>query len=147
MANFYVPIEAVSEKPPSSVSSNVPRILRRRLALTHTSYKWLDIGINAGPLSTIDLTIGDNRGNGIVLSYETWRALMDRRADTVVLNAAECFVELFIVVSGIGSADDDVVEVGEGSIKTAKHSVHQLLKATRCRLHSWLQAIDCEEAA
>ncbi|XP_011706413.1 PREDICTED: uncharacterized protein LOC105461608, partial [Wasmannia auropunctata] len=61
--------------------SSVPRILRRRLALTHTSYKWLDIEINAGPLSTIDLTIGDNRGNGIVLSYETWRALMDRRAD------------------------------------------------------------------
>ncbi|KAL6254022.1 hypothetical protein P5V15_015878 [Pogonomyrmex californicus] len=46
------------------------RILRRRFALTSTAYKYLDIGINVGPASYVELRIGDNRGNQILLPYQ-----------------------------------------------------------------------------
>jgi hypothetical protein len=49
--------------------------------LTPTAYKYLDIGISAGPISFVELIIGDNRGNQIILHYEPWRALLQRHAD------------------------------------------------------------------
>lgn len=58
-----------------------PRILCRRFALTPTAYKYLDIGINAGPASSVDFILGDNRGNQLVLPHATWTALIERRAD------------------------------------------------------------------
>ncbi|KAL6256587.1 hypothetical protein P5V15_012698 [Pogonomyrmex californicus] len=41
-----------------------------RFALTSTAYKYLDIGINVGPVSYVELRIGDNRGNQILLPYQ-----------------------------------------------------------------------------
>jgi len=59
-----------------------PRILGRRFPLTLTSYKWIDVGITVGPVSCfVDLLLGDNKGNRIVLPYRTWRALIERRVD------------------------------------------------------------------
>ena len=57
------------------------RILGRRYALTPTAYKYLDIGINAGPMSSVDIHIGDNRGNRIILPHATWVTFIERRAD------------------------------------------------------------------
>ena len=49
--------------------------------MTPTAYKYLDIGISVGPISFVELAIGDNRGNQIILHYEPWRTLLQRRAD------------------------------------------------------------------
>lgn len=57
------------------------RILGRRYALTPTSYKYLDIGINVGAVSYVELILGDNRGNQIVLPFSTWNLLMRKQAD------------------------------------------------------------------
>jgi len=38
----------------------MPHILRRRFALTITSYKYLDINISVGPVSSVQIVIGDN---------------------------------------------------------------------------------------
>jgi len=56
-------------------------ILGRRYALTPTSYKYLDIGISVGAISYVELILGDNRGNQIVLPISTWNLLMPKRAD------------------------------------------------------------------
>ena len=58
-----------------------PRILGRRFALTSTAYKYLDIGISVGSATSVELVIGDNRGNQIILSRATWETFIDRRAD------------------------------------------------------------------
>ncbi|XP_071581349.1 uncharacterized protein [Temnothorax nylanderi] len=58
-----------------------PRILGRRFALTSTTYKFLDVGINAGPMSSVDILIGDNRGNRIILPHATWVTFIEKRAD------------------------------------------------------------------
>ncbi|EZA55664.1 hypothetical protein X777_04306 [Ooceraea biroi] len=57
------------------------RILGRRYALTATGYKYLEIGINVGPSSCIEIAIGDNRGNELILSLETWKGLYKQRLD------------------------------------------------------------------
>ena len=49
----------------------VVRILGRKYALTRTGYKFLEIGINVGPPSYVEIPIGDNRGNELILSIET----------------------------------------------------------------------------
>ncbi|XP_026827658.1 uncharacterized protein LOC113562423 [Ooceraea biroi] len=57
------------------------RILGRRYALTATGYKYLDIGINVGPPSYVEIAIGDHRGNELSLSLETWKGLYEQRWD------------------------------------------------------------------
>ncbi|XP_071648506.1 uncharacterized protein [Temnothorax longispinosus] len=57
-----------------------PRILGKRFALTSTAYKFLDVGINAGPMSSVDILIGDNRGNRIILPHSTWVTFIEKRA-------------------------------------------------------------------
>jgi len=32
-----------------------------------TSYKYVDVGISMGPISSVEIIIGDNRGNQILL--------------------------------------------------------------------------------
>ena len=47
--------------------------------MPHTRYKFLEIGINVGPPSYIEIAIGDNRGNKLILSIETWKELHEQR--------------------------------------------------------------------
>ncbi|XP_071576512.1 uncharacterized protein [Temnothorax nylanderi] len=55
------------------------RILGRRYALTATGYKFLEIGINVGPPSYVEIAVGDHRGKELLLSLETWKALYEQR--------------------------------------------------------------------
>ncbi|KAL6417115.1 hypothetical protein ACFW04_014678 [Cataglyphis niger] len=55
----------------SSETRRAVRILGRRYALTPTFYKYLEIGINVGAMSYVQLILGDNRGNQIVLSFKS----------------------------------------------------------------------------
>ncbi|EZA51546.1 hypothetical protein X777_09755 [Ooceraea biroi] len=57
------------------------RILGRRYALTATGYKYLDIGINVGPPSYVEIAIGDHRGNELILFLETWKGLYEQQWD------------------------------------------------------------------
>jgi len=42
----------------------------------------MDIAITVEPVSSsVELLIGDNRGNRIVLQYRTWKALIERCMD------------------------------------------------------------------
>ena len=45
---------------------HTPRILGRRF--TPTAYKYLDVGIVVGPVSFMEIAIGDNQGNNIIIS-------------------------------------------------------------------------------
>jgi len=58
-----------------------PHILGRRFALTATSYKYVDIGISMRPMSSVEIVIGDNRGNQIILLHATWEMFIERRAN------------------------------------------------------------------
>jgi len=45
------------------------------------SYKYLDIGTSVGPVSSVEIVIGDNRGNQIILLHATWEMFIERRAN------------------------------------------------------------------
>ncbi|KMQ91625.1 hypothetical protein RF55_8480 [Lasius niger] len=84
--NYYAPIEDIKiltcKKECDNASTHrAIRILGRRYALTPTSYKYLEIGISVGITSYVELALGDNRGNQIILPIETWKSQMQKRAD------------------------------------------------------------------
>jgi len=51
--------------------------LSRRYALTTTGYKYLEIGVNVGLQSYVEIIIGDNRGQEMSLSLEAWKSLCE----------------------------------------------------------------------
>ncbi|KAL6268065.1 hypothetical protein P5V15_001151 [Pogonomyrmex californicus] len=55
------------------------RLLTRRYTLTATGYKFLEIRINVGPPSYMEIALGDHRGQELILSLETWKALYKQR--------------------------------------------------------------------
>ncbi|XP_071579757.1 uncharacterized protein [Temnothorax nylanderi] len=83
--NYYVPIHDVEtqscENRCNSISleRRAVRILGRRYALTATGYKFLEIGINVGPPSYVEIAVGDHRGKELLLSLETWKGLYEQR--------------------------------------------------------------------
>ncbi|KAL6254068.1 hypothetical protein P5V15_014685 [Pogonomyrmex californicus] len=87
--NYYILTQQNEAYKSSNISSHNSlssepctfRILGRRFALTSTAYKYLDIGINVGPVSYVELRIGDNRGNQILLPYVMWKTLIEKRVD------------------------------------------------------------------
>lgn len=81
--NNYVPSR---DKTPSfenkcdiSSEHRAVRILGRRYALTATEFKFLEIGINVGPPSYVEIAIRDHRGKELILSLETWKGLCEQR--------------------------------------------------------------------
>ncbi|XP_039302813.1 uncharacterized protein LOC120357129 [Solenopsis invicta] len=62
-----------------STERRTARLLSRRYALTATSYKYLEIGINVGPPSYMEIAIGDHQGRELILSVETWKGLYEQR--------------------------------------------------------------------
>ncbi|KYN27420.1 hypothetical protein ALC57_03192 [Trachymyrmex cornetzi] len=78
--NYLVPFQN-NDKIPSFTKrcANAPvylavRILGRKYALTRTGYKFLEIDINVGPPSYVEIAIGDNRGNELWNSKgNAWR--------------------------------------------------------------------------
>ncbi|KAL6254304.1 hypothetical protein P5V15_014350 [Pogonomyrmex californicus] len=42
-------------------------------------YKYLEIGINVGPSSYVEIALGDHRGQELILSLETWKGLYEQR--------------------------------------------------------------------
>jgi len=55
------------------------RLLSRRYDLTNMGYKFLEIGINVGPSSYVEIALGDHRGHELSLSLETWKNLYEQR--------------------------------------------------------------------
>ena len=49
--------------------------------MTSTAYKYLNIGISVGPISFVEILIGDNRGNQMILPHATWTALFQKRME------------------------------------------------------------------
>jgi len=41
----------------------------------------MDVGISVGPISSVEIIIGDNRGNQIILLHATWEMFIERRAN------------------------------------------------------------------
>ena len=52
----------------------------RRYALTSVGSKYLEFGINVGPVTDVEIVLGDNRGNHLILPRRTWDTLVKRRA-------------------------------------------------------------------
>ncbi|EGI61411.1 hypothetical protein G5I_10319 [Acromyrmex echinatior] len=53
-------------------------LLNRRYDLTNTGYKfYLEIKINVGPPSYVEIALGDYRGHELSLSLETWKNLYE----------------------------------------------------------------------
>ncbi|XP_011707609.1 PREDICTED: uncharacterized protein LOC105462604 [Wasmannia auropunctata] len=83
--NYYVPLkDEVIERPIASHISETPRILGRRFALTSTNFKYLDIGISVGSISYVEILIGDNRGNHIILFHGMWKIVICKKLDKLI---------------------------------------------------------------
>jgi len=41
----------------------------------------MDIGISVRPASSVEIVIGDNRGNQIILPHATWKTFITRRTN------------------------------------------------------------------
>ena len=64
-----------------STEHRAVRLLSRRYDLTNTGYKFLEIGINVGPPSYVEIALGDHRGHELSLSLETWKSLYEQRGN------------------------------------------------------------------
>ncbi|XP_071570755.1 uncharacterized protein [Temnothorax nylanderi] len=62
-----------------SLERRAVRILSRRYALTATGYKFLEVGVNVGPPSYVEIAVGDHRGTELILSLETWKGFHEQR--------------------------------------------------------------------
>ncbi|XP_011633517.2 uncharacterized protein LOC105424769 [Pogonomyrmex barbatus] len=62
-----------------SVERRAVRLLSRRYTLTVTGYKFLEIGINVGPPSYVEIALGDHRGQKLILSLEAWKGFYEQR--------------------------------------------------------------------
>ncbi|XP_025157000.1 uncharacterized protein LOC112589640 [Harpegnathos saltator] len=60
-------------------SCHAIRILGRRYALTATSHKYLEIGLNVQSRLPMEIILGDNRGNELILHPDTSGKLMENR--------------------------------------------------------------------
>jgi len=95
-------------------SRHIPRILGRRFALTATAYKYLDIGISVGPVSSVEMLLGDNKGNQIILPHATWEKFIARRADIEKLMQSTAPASLAIqdlVIDLVKLRDTDIVKL------------------------------------
>ncbi|KAL6254748.1 hypothetical protein P5V15_014074 [Pogonomyrmex californicus] len=61
------------------VERRAVRLLSKCYTLTATGYKFLEIGINVGPPSYMEIALGDHRGQELILSLETWKGLYEQR--------------------------------------------------------------------
>ena len=73
-----------------STEHRAVRLLSRRYDLTNTGYKFLEIGINVGPPSYVEIVLGDYRGHELSLSLETWKSLYEQRGNIYKLFRNEC---------------------------------------------------------
>jgi len=81
LSHLYSFFCSISFNNSSSKLHYTSHILGRKFALTLTAYKYLDIGINVGSVSFVELFIGDNQGNRLILSRATWKIFIERRVD------------------------------------------------------------------
>ncbi|KYN15550.1 hypothetical protein ALC57_12226 [Trachymyrmex cornetzi] len=65
----------------NTMEHHAVRLLSRRYNLTNTGYKYLEIGINVGPPSYVEIALGDNRKHELSLSLETWKDLYEQRCN------------------------------------------------------------------
>jgi len=60
-----------------SMEHRAVRLLSRRYDLTATG-KYLEIRINVGPPSYVEIALRDHRGHELSLSLETWKGLYEQ---------------------------------------------------------------------
>jgi len=96
-------------------ATNILCILGRRFALTPTAYKYLDIGISVGLVSSVEMLLGNNKGNRIIkLPHAIWKIFIVRRADIEKLLQSTAPVSLSIrdlVIGLIKIHDADIMKL------------------------------------
>ncbi|KAM0734811.1 hypothetical protein ACS0PU_011630 [Formica fusca] len=151
--NYYVPIQDADETSPckkkkcnniSSEPRRAVRILGRRYALTPTSYKYLDIGINVGAVSCVELVLGDNRGNQIILPFETWKALIQKCGDIErLLQSTEIPLRIRdLTFEVVKISDSNIIKIGlsNNSLYMKPPTLFYLFDFEKCidHMYYWL---------
>lgn len=120
-----------------------PRILGRRFALTPTAYKYLDIGISVGPVPIVEIILGDNKGNQIILTHATWTAFIERRADVErllqsTIASSLSLRDLFIELVKIRDANVVKLTLHESCLYMKPSTVLFLFEIEQCVEHVYL---------
>ncbi|KYM99392.1 hypothetical protein ALC62_09895 [Cyphomyrmex costatus] len=83
-----------------STKRRAVRILSQRYDLTATGYKFLEISVNVGPSSYVEIVLGDHQGRELSMSLETWKGLYEQRLNIYKLLRNE-YKDNFITVGPI----------------------------------------------
>ncbi|KAL6254086.1 hypothetical protein P5V15_014705 [Pogonomyrmex californicus] len=78
--------ETKKERNAISMEPRAVRLMNRRYNLTATGFKFLEIGINVGPPSYVEIALGDHRGQELILSLETWKGLHEQNIYKLLRN-------------------------------------------------------------
>lgn len=111
--------------------------------MTYTAVKYLDIGISVGPISLVELVLGDNRGNQIILPYATWREFIQRRMDvehilqTTGIAAAMVIQDLVIELNKIRHADIVKVRLQNSCLYMKPSTLMFLYEIEHCVEHMY----------
>ncbi|XP_029659375.1 uncharacterized protein LOC115233211 [Formica exsecta] len=163
--NYYVPRDEIKpcKKPRDEIKPYkkpldlcdkprcIPRILVRRFALTRTAYKYLDIGISVGITSYVKLHLGDNRGNQIVLSIDTWESLMMKRADVERLVQTPDHTPIWVndlTIEIVKISDSSVVKLTlrDSCLYMKPSTIFFLFELEHCVNHEYLKLCENLEA-
>ncbi|XP_071640897.1 uncharacterized protein [Temnothorax longispinosus] len=135
------------------------RILSRRYALTATGYKFIEIGINVGPPSYVEIAVGDHRGKELLLSLESWKALYEQRQNIQnffrndfkdihsFINVGPLTVRVCMTVNNIKLIR---LESANVCLRMTKSTLHRMFDLDRCiearfdRLVRILAAVDAK---
>jgi len=74
----------------------------------------MDIGISVGPMSSVEMLLGDNKGNQIMLPHATWKTFIAKRADVEKLLQSTAPASLPIrdfVIDLVKIRDADIVKL------------------------------------
>ncbi|KYN29950.1 hypothetical protein ALC57_00594, partial [Trachymyrmex cornetzi] len=105
--------------------------------------KFLDIGIAAGPMSQVEIAIGDTRGNRIVLPHATWMAFVEKRADIQQLVRSSTpsplmIQDLVIELVKIRDVDNVKLSLCDKCVYMKPSTILFMLKLEQCVEHAFL---------
>jgi len=81
---------------------------------TPGKYKYLDIGISVGPMSFVEMLLGDNKGSQIILPHATWETFIAKRVDIEKLMLSTVPTSLSIrdlIIKLVKICDADIVKL------------------------------------
>ena len=119
-----------------SMEHRAVRLLSRRYDLTTTGYKYLEIGINVGLPSYVEIALGDHRGHELSLSLETWKGLYEQQWNIYKMLRNEYkdnFISIGPLIVSVWTLNDStLVRLDSSSIRITETTLRHMFEFDGC---------------